>query len=141
MNINDDIWILDEKKISQTFKNRDEIQKPEGGLVEQVTKEELSEEEQRNITLILRGKDVIRINSFPFIIGKSQKANFTIEGDSFISRKHCRITKRDNRFFIEDLQSMNGTFVDGEEIASKTEIHQNSEIILADRRYIAKWED
>ena len=46
-----------------------------------------------------------------------------------------------NDLVILHLDSMNGTFVDGQEISGKVEIHEGSEIILADRRYIARWED
>lgn len=141
MNIENDVWVLNESEISQTFETRESIQKPEGGLVEQVIKEEMPEDSRQNSTLVLRGDDVIRINSFPFLIGKSKKVDYTIDGDTYISRKHCRIIRRGDKYYVEDLDSMNGTFVDGQEISGKVEIHEGSEIILADRRYIARWED
>ncbi|MEO0247748.1 MAG: FHA domain-containing protein, partial [candidate division WOR-3 bacterium] len=31
--------------------------------------------------------------------------------DKTVSRRHARIVRRDNRYFIEDLESLNGTFV------------------------------
>ncbi|MBN1162075.1 MAG: FHA domain-containing protein, partial [Dehalococcoidales bacterium] len=37
----------------------------------------------------------------------------------YVSRQHCRITTESGRFFIEDLQSANGTKVNGVEIADK----------------------
>ena len=37
----------------------------------------------------------------------------------YVSRQHCRITTESGRYFIEDLQSANGTRVNGVEIADK----------------------
>ena len=136
-----EIWALDEQKISQVFETRDQILKPTGGLVEQVIKEEIPQRRLKDMTLVLYGDDTIRVESFPFVIGKSQKASYTVKGDKYISRKHCRLTVRDDRFYIEDLDSLNGTKVDGKNIEQKTEIFDGSEIMLADRKYIAKWED
>jgi pSer/pThr/pTyr-binding forkhead associated (FHA) protein len=41
--------------------------------------------------------------------------------DKFVSRKHLRIFKKKNKYFIEDLKSKNGTFVNGEQIRSGVE--------------------
>jgi pSer/pThr/pTyr-binding forkhead associated (FHA) protein len=37
--------------------------------------------------------------------------------DPAVSRYHCWIVRRDGEFWIEDLASANGTFVDGERVA------------------------
>lgn len=138
MNIDNDIWVLDESKISQAFESREEIQKPQEGLVEQVIRQE---EPPQSATLILQGDEIIRINTFPFVVGKSRMADFTVEGNTYISRKHCRITKRDGKFYIEDLNSTNGTFLDGEQIRGRTELKKGMQLVLADRKYRVTWED
>jgi len=141
MEINNDILVLDEMKVSQTYENREDIQKPSGGLVEQVIREDFGDEPSRKKVLVLRGDDVIRIDACPFIIGKSTQADFTIENDTYISRKHCRITRRGETYSIEDLQSLNGTFVNGEEITGKVELKEGMEVTIADREYRVRWED
>lgn len=39
-----------------------------------------------------------------------------IPGDDAISRRHCRLGIANGALFVEDLHSLNGTFVDGEPI-------------------------
>ena len=53
---------------------------------------------------------LLRISENPFIIGRGRQCGLTLEGDS-VSRKHCAIHFRDGSYFIRDLQSTNGTFV------------------------------
>jgi hypothetical protein len=61
----------------------------------------------------------IKINpvSFPYIIGKSSKScDFCIDS-AVISRVHMRITEELDDFYIEDLNSTNGTFLNGEKLS------------------------
>jgi hypothetical protein len=41
--------------------------------------------------------------------------------DKSVSRKHLKIMKRDDRYFIEDLESKNGTFVHGDQVIPDVE--------------------
>lgn len=50
------------------------------------------------------------------IIGRSPKSDIVIPHDS-ISRNHCRIELEKGIFYITDLGSSNGTFLDGQRIA------------------------
>lgn len=57
------------------------------------------------------------------VIGRKQgMCSIVIDQDMSVSGQHCKITKRDGGFYISDLQSSNGTFVDGCRIVSETEI-------------------
>jgi transcriptional regulator with GAF, ATPase, and Fis domain len=42
--------------------------------------------------------------------------------DRFVSRKHLEISRRNSKFFLKDLKSENGTFVDGEPIRPGKEL-------------------
>ncbi|MCL4297862.1 MAG: FHA domain-containing protein [Anaerolineae bacterium] len=50
------------------------------------------------------------ITTFPFVIGRDG-SNFNIPGDQTLSRQHVEISVRDNKFFITDLESRNGTYI------------------------------
>lgn len=65
------------------------------------------------------------------IVGRSSESNFVIPHQS-ISRSHCKIEFVNNTFFITDLKSLNGTFIDGVKILpeKKTLFHQNSVLKL-----------
>ena len=52
------------------------------------------------------------------VIGRGNKCTLRLP-DKYLSVKHCRIYKSDGSFFIEDLGSTNGTFLNGDELADE----------------------
>ena len=54
-------------------------------------------------------------------IGRSHENHIQMK-DRFVSRKHLEISRRNSKFFLKDLQSENGTFVDGEPIKPGKEL-------------------
>lgn len=70
---------------------------------------------------------------FPYIIGKSQcSCNFCIDS-AVVSRVHMRMLEELDDFFVEDLNSTNGTFINGE----KLEPHKPQQINIGDKLTIA----
>ncbi len=61
---------------------------------------------------------VYTLSSRPMLIGRGPKAGISLEGTD-VSRDHARITWNLNHFVIEDLQSRNGTAVNGVPIRSQ----------------------
>lgn len=61
------------------------------------------------------------IKSDTVYVGRSAANQVQIK-DKFVSRKHLRIVKKGKGYFIKDLQSKNGTFVNGEAIPPDVEI-------------------
>jgi diguanylate cyclase (GGDEF)-like protein len=55
---------------------------------------------------------VITLTSEPFILGRTSESTLLID-DEALSRQHARIVTEGDQHFIEDLQSTNGTFVNG----------------------------
>lgn len=69
--------------------------------------------------ILLRDEGTANEVVFPFQgdiyeIGRSAENDIQIKGDNKVSRMHCKLTRRDNQFYIQDLGSSNGTVVDGE---------------------------
>jgi len=62
------------------------------------------------------GPKTITISRFPFIIGRS-KSDLQF-ADSQVSRHHLRIDVKDGGLYLMDLDSKNGTFLNGEAMAS-----------------------
>jgi hypothetical protein len=59
---------------------------------------------------------LVRVRKLPFVIGRGAGADLSIEHET-VSREHARIVRdRKGSLCIEDLQSTNGTFVDGERV-------------------------
>ena len=61
-------------------------------------------------------------------IGRADDCKIRIPSSN-VSRKHCKITLKDRLAFVVDLQSVNGTFVNGEKI-SKSTILREGDILL-----------
>lgn len=61
------------------------------------------------------------------IIGRPKKScavnlDIALSYDGSVSGPHCEITVKDGKFYIKDLQSSNGTYVNGRKILAETEI-------------------
>ncbi len=64
----------------------------------------------------------VEIKSFPFSIGKSRDNDLCLE-DSTVSRIHCRIYEDESSpgcYLLEDLNSLNGTFINEEKLPTYT---------------------
>ena len=68
--------------------------------------------------IVLQGSDVgemFKIDSPEVVIGRGQAATLRLNDDG-VSRRHARIVRVGDALVIEDLQSANGTIVNGEKI-------------------------
>ena len=65
------------------------------------------------------------------IIGREEeKADIWLSYDRSVSNPHCSIEKRGRKFYLKDLQSSNGTYLDGNRVLSEVEISSGSIIKL-----------
>lgn len=64
-------------------------------------------------------------------LGRSAPAEI-IFADRRISRRHCEVEIRNGEMVVTDLQSTNGTFVDGERIEAATVLPEGSELKIGD---------
>lgn len=67
-------------------------------------------------------------------IGRANDADIVIE-DPFISSKHALIEKRGSRMIIQDLNSTNGTFVNGKRIRKPVRLKENDQIALGKKNF------
>ena len=73
---------------------------------------------------IMEGRDKsqsVDLKDTPIFIGRSSDNDIQIK-DKTVSRKHLKILIRENRYYLEDLESKNGTYVNGEQIQTGREI-------------------
>lgn len=57
------------------------------------------------------------------IIGrKTEMSDIAFENDKTVSARHCKVAVRDGRFYITDLKSSNGTYINGRKVVSEMEI-------------------
>ncbi len=87
--------------------------------------------------IIERGKNTgqrIQIASFPATLGRDPGSDLVVD-DEKVSRHHLRIKKRGRLFIIEDLDSSNGTYINGDRILNS--IVQNGDKILVGNTELA----
>ncbi len=70
------------------------------------------------------------IGELPYVIGRDESADFCVES-SRVSRKHVMIDRRDGGFILRDLESTNGTYVNGKRITEVTLV-DGDVIVIAD---------
>jgi hypothetical protein len=57
------------------------------------------------------------LNSAPLTVGRGGQNDLVLEGDEFASSRHARIEVRGDGAWVQDLESTNGTFVNGSRVA------------------------
>ncbi|MDQ3037547.1 MAG: GGDEF domain-containing protein [Myxococcota bacterium] len=74
--------------------------------------------ERRGVLTVLAGPQpgrLIALTDEELTIGRSDESTIALDDDS-LSRRHVRLFRAHQRYFVEDLQSTNGSFVDGARI-------------------------
>ena len=54
-----------------------------------------------------------QLNSAPVTVGRAAQNDLVLEGDEFASARHARIEARGDGVWVQDLDSTNGTYVNG----------------------------
>ena len=78
-----------------------------------------------------RNKQVI-VNDFPCKVGKIKEEVDVTINDISVSRVHCQLAKKENKIVIMDLNSTNGTYLNGIPLENGEilEIEKNDEILV-----------
>jgi Transglycosylase SLT domain/FHA domain len=66
-----------------------------------------------------------------FTIGRSTSSDIVCK-QQYVSRNHCKITMHEGKYFVQDMKSVNGTYVNGMKINSQVELKNNDAIALYD---------
>jgi len=88
--------------------------------------------EFRGNLLVLAGSnsgEMLVLDRNETTLGRAEECTIQIL-DSGVSRQHCRLSREKLHFFIEDLGSRNGTYVNGRRISSKTELQDGDKVQL-----------
>lgn len=78
------------------------------------------------------------INFFPYIIGKLAGAVDGVVEHETVSRIHCKLEFENERYYIRDLNSTNGTIVNGTvvETEERMEIQYGDQIQIGQALYV-----
>ena len=61
--------------------------------------------------------DEFPLNSAPVTLGRGGQNDLVLDGDEFASARHARIEVRGDGVWVQDLESTNGTYVNGTRVA------------------------
>ena len=90
--------------------------------------------------IIKKGESAIKKLSVPenveaFTVGCERGNDIIIKDDS-ISFFHLQFEKQNGSYYVRDLQSQWGTFVNGEKISNLTEVHDGDQVRLGEHAII-----
>jgi len=71
------------------------------------------------------------------VIGRSAQTDIPLADDN-ASRRHCQVRKWAGKFLVEDLQSKNGTFVNGAKISKEQSLNDGDLIAVGDTTIVFK---
>lgn len=71
------------------------------------------------------------------VIGRSAQVDMPLADDN-ASRQHCQVRKWAGKFMIEDLQSKNGTFVNGAKVTKEHPLADGDLIAVGDTQIVFK---
>ena len=91
----------------------------------------------RRLVALDAGTENIAIAYYPFIIGKQENLVDYVLARETVSRLHLRIDRKDDRYYVQDLNSTNGTSVGGHMLENNEtmEIWDGVEVNIAGVRY------
>jgi serine phosphatase RsbU (regulator of sigma subunit) len=69
----------------------------------------------------------IPLDGDKFVLGRNPDCDIVIAATS-VSREHAQIVRIQNRYFIEDKQSRNGTYINNQAITTRTPLQHNDKI-------------
>ena len=78
------------------------------------------------------------MDNFPFVIGKYKNNVDYLLDKEVVSRYHLKITMEDDKYYITDLNSTNGTYLNEKPLPcyKKHEIVSGDEVSIAGIKYI-----
>lgn len=68
------------------------------------------------------------------VIGRSGECDVSLDVAA-VSRRHANVTRAGGRFYVEDLESRNGTLVNGQKIVGRTPLRDGDRILVCDQEF------
>lgn len=83
------------------------------------------------IKSVFSSPTTLKLKEGEYIIGRDPSCQVVL-ADPYVSKKHVRLFYRDGKWYVEDLGSRNGTYINGEDIRGRgaVEVKPGTEVIL-----------
>jgi pSer/pThr/pTyr-binding forkhead associated (FHA) protein len=73
--------------------------------------------------------DEVLLDHYPFVIGRQRKNDCCLPL-AFVSRQHCRFLRQEDQVILQDLESYNGTYLNGQRILGPTPLRHGDELSM-----------
>lgn len=101
--------------------------------MEQAQKQAASQMPPRGVLYFVQTQQSVTVDKDEFRIGKNAgMSDYVITNNSSVSRQHAVIQRRNGQFFVTDLGSTNGTFVNEKRISGTVQLQDGDNIRYAD---------
>src|SRR6516225_8863153 len=86
--------------------------------------------------VVLKGanaKENIRLDKDRILLGRNANCDIVFPANDFaVSREHACIVRVQDQFFIEDLGSRNGTYLNNQPVTTRTALNDNDRVRICD---------
>jgi Inner membrane component of T3SS, cytoplasmic domain len=82
--------------------------------------------------------DAFPLNSAPVTLGRGGQNDLVLDGDEFASARHARIEVRGDGVWIQDLESTNGTYVNGSRVAGAQRLEPGDVLRVGETDLVVK---
>lgn len=79
--------------------------------------------------------ELVEIERESFIIGKSTSVDYVISDNPTISRRHARIFKAENEYYLEDMGSSNHSFLSEKLVSEPVKLSDGAIFSLSDEQF------
>lgn len=79
---------------------------------------------------------IVSLRSAVVLIGRGAECDLIIDHSCSISRLHCAIVQTDDLYFIRDMGSTNGVWIDGNRIEHQARLQNGQQFSVGDVRFI-----
>ncbi len=105
------------------------VEQPTEQRTEQLAVHYKEKDEQKTFTT---SASVINVGRDP------EACELVLTEDPFVGRNHAIILKKQDRFYVVDLESKNGTFMNGERITGQNEVKENKPFTIGKTEMVIK---
>ena len=94
------------------------------------------------VLLVIKDKKQVAkvaVSTTPFILGRAPHCNLVLD-EPLASRQHAEILQESGRFFLRDMQSRNGTFLNGQRLTGRGLLNDGDEMAIGNARLKFVWE-
>src|SRR5262245_12801070 len=87
-----------------------------------------------------RGRSqVLRLQKTETVIGRQSGSDIRIPSDE-VSRRHCILRKENGALTVEDLQSVNGTYVNGRPVVMRVVVRSGDRLQVGPATFLVEYE-